>query len=202
MQTNDFSILERPRVDIVEGEKFIDFKLYRTPTTRSYHKIDWNNLTITRVRSLTDYDGEIRAKATIYWTYPEKGFASGAMPHRDVESCLATHVIPLEDNWEPEWGGQLRFYEDGVIPQDYKNIMSKLVSEHPTELAKKLLDQYKNTGWNPPHFWQMEMDARESVIFKNSTTSWHGVADLRTTQPRRVLIITYHNNENPYKYGD
>ena len=80
MQINDYTILDRPRVDIVEGEKFVDFELYRTPTTRSYQKIEWNNLTIQRVRSLTDYDGEIRAKATIYWTYPKQGHASGSMP--------------------------------------------------------------------------------------------------------------------------
>ena len=202
MQTSDYTILDRPRVDIVEGEKFIDFELYRTPTTRSYQKIEWNNLTIQRVRSLTDYDGEIRAKATIYWTYPKSGHASGSMPHRDVESCLATHVIPLEETWSSEWGGQLRFYEDAVIPEDYKNIMKKLVSRHPPPLAMTLLNQYKSTGWTPPHNFELEMDAQESVIFKNSETAWHGVADLNTVQPRRVLIITYHNDNEPFQYGD
>ena len=90
--------------------------------------------------------------------------------HRDVESCLGTHVIPLEETWSPEWGGQLRFYEDAVIPEDYKNIMKKLVSRHPPPLAMTLLNQYKSTGWTPPHNFELEMDAQESVIFKNSKT--------------------------------
>ena len=124
------------------------------------------------------------------------------MPLRDVESCLATHVIPLEETWRPEWGGQLRFYEDAVIPEDYKNIMKKLVSRHPPPLAMTLLNQYKSTGWTPPHNFELEIDAQESVIFKNSETAWHGVADLTTDQPRRVLIITYHNDNEPFQYGD
>ena len=194
-----YQVLENPKIKLkdIELKNFIDYGLYQYPTNRAFAKIKSDEFVFEKTfREFTDFDGEIRTKTTLYLTYVTDKFAYGSQPHLDVTSCIATHVMPINKIDT----GKLIFYDDNSIDFYYKKIMYQLIKEEPEQKYIDEWNEIKKNDFDFNKLFSFDMNKNNSVIFKNSLKSWHGVE--KTTHDRLVLMTTYHKKNERCKFGD